>query len=138
MAFTHKITRTWQGTSGPAVTDQVTKTADSELNISLNVAASESDYVIAGAVDEPESRLLSFFASSDADIVVKTNEIGGGAGATITIKAGHPIVWAEGDTAGSANPLGTVDVTSFHAITGAIGTDGANLEMRMIIDSTPA
>jgi hypothetical protein len=129
MSFTHTITHGWSN-GGGAITQAVAKTAGQEINIDENIAASQTDKAVALAIDV--SQLKSLFILSDAAITLETND-GSAADDAITLAAGVPVVWQEGDAA--ACPL-TTDVTGLFATTGAIGAGGANLQIRALVDPT--
>src|SRR5574343_1599386 len=130
MSVSHTITRQWSGASGVAIASAITTTSGQELNISENIPQSSTDLLVACVVDV--SQLKSVYIASDYDVTIETND-GTSPGETLAVKGGKPITWVYGDTV--ACPL-TVDVTALYCTTGAIGTAGAALEIRLLIDPT--
>lgn len=118
---------------GETITKAVSKTGEAEYVIELNVPASTTNQQIALALDV--SQAVSVYLFCDTAITLKTNSTGAPA-ATITLAAGLPKQWVS-DLPAAENPFGTTDVTTLYATTGAVGSGGANLTIKILVDPTP-
>jgi hypothetical protein len=127
---THTMTYGFSNGGGTTDTVTVSKSAGAENNIDENIAQSQTNKLVAFAVDV--SQLKSLWIKSSAAMTIKTNS-SSAPDNTLTLAADVPVKWQEGDA--HACPL-TVDVTALYITTGAIGADGADLEINALVDPT--
>jgi hypothetical protein len=128
--ITHTTRLSWTGMGGLAVAGSLAVAANAEQNRVLAVAGESTDAEF--DLDFPFANLKSFFAVSTQDVTIETND-GAAPDDTITLKAGVPFWWAEGN--GAENPF-TADVASIF-ITNA-GSAAAQVDIRVLYDSTEA
>ena len=128
MSISHIVTLAWTR-QGEQLTQNVTLTADTEVNGDIAVPATTTDLEAIVAFDK--TKVKSVFVHSDQDVTVETNS-GSAPGNTITLTANTPLVWFPAMPL--ANPF-TVDVTKFY-ITNA-GASAAVVKYRILVDGTP-
>lgn len=132
MSKTHTITTSWSNGSTPLQGASV-NTSDGEINRSLTgadaVPGSTTNQAITIAF--LLAGLKSIYLLSDQDVAIKTNS-SGSPQETINLKAGQPIIWAQG--LGLA-PLFAGNITAMY-VTNA-GSVAANVNICVLIDSTP-
>lgn len=126
---THKINQDWQAGSDPAISKQITITAEGENNVEVPVPDASTDLQVTLALDVSETK--SLYIVCDQDVTVETNDASS-PDDTLTLKADKPLVWYE--NCGYSNPLGT-DVTDLF-VTNASGSD-ATLTVKTLQDATP-
>lgn len=90
MAFTHTVGRTYRDSSGTTISYTETPSADAELNISTQIAASTTNQLIAWAATIANLKSLSL--SCDIACTVKTNSSGSPQD-TINLLAGQNLIW---------------------------------------------
>ncbi len=131
MSFTHNIVREWN--SGSLQLNQSKAvTSELEANVSISIADSSTDKLVAWAIDI--SQLQSLHIQSDQNITIETNNPAGTSAAaddTLTLLANQPISWQTGDV--MSHPF-TADVTQIY-VTNASGA-AAQLEIRALVDAT--
>ena len=128
MSKTHTITTSWSNGGAPIQGASI-NTNDGETNRSLAIPASTTNQAIIIAF--LVANLQSCFMLSDQDVTIKTNS-SGSPQETISLKAGQPIMWAQG--LGLA-ALFAGNITEMF-VTNA-GTATANVNICVLIDSTP-
>ena len=94
-----------------------------------NIPQNTTDQPLGIAIDISELKLLVIFC--DQDISLQTNNAGSPVD-TLAVKANVPNFWTP-DTI-FANPF-SVDVTQIFATTGAVGADGANLDIFAAVEA---
>jgi len=130
MTITHTTRLSWTGEGGLAVTGALAKAANAEQNRVLAVPGESTDAEF--DLDFAFADLKSIYLQSTQDVTIETND-GAAPDDTITLKAGVPFWWADGNGAG--NPF-TADVSTIF-ITNA-GTTAAQVDIRVLYDSTQA
>lgn len=120
MTYQHKIQHTCDTPGGPV---QKSNTYESAQHSGFfdTITQGQATTVPNFAVDV--SAMVSLVISCDRDVALTFND-DGTPDATVTLLAGKPLVWTE--DAYFANPLGSVDITSFKA-TLASGEDATLL-----------
>ena len=98
--ITHRITRGWAN-QGASILKGVDVTGGAEINVDASVGAGTS--VMEFALDV--TRVQSFFAVSDSDVILRTNNGSPGVN-VLTLTANTPFLWTVGgglfsDTAGT-------------------------------------
>ena len=128
MAKSHRITKGWQQGSS-VVSETVTRTAESELNMELTIANSSIDTQV--AVNFTASQLVSVFMLSDENLRVEVNN--SSSALVFELKADSPFIWESQDSYFS-NPF-TTNVSAFY-VTNTSGAS-ATFTFNTLIDPTP-
>lgn len=128
MAKSHRITKGWQQGSS-VVSETVTRTAESELNMELTIANSSIDTQV--AVNFTASQLVSVFMLSDENLRVEVNN--SSSALVFELKADSPFIWEAGDSY-FTNPF-TTNVSAFY-VTNTSGAS-ATFTFNTLIDPTP-
>lgn len=105
------------------------RAADVLVDLSVSVAASQTDQQHVLALDVSEIKAL--YIVSTLDVTLETND-GSTPANTLALKAGEAIVWHSGST--QPCPF-TVDVTDVLFTTGAIGTTPAVVRILALTDA---
>ena len=130
MSVSVTITRSIQLPGGVIQSGGVQKTAGQLIQIDENIPQSQTDALIALALDV--SQIKALFMMCDTAITLETNS-SSAPDNTIALVANVPITWAQGDA--NACPL-TVDVTALYATNGAVGSGGSQLKIIALVDPT--
>ncbi len=124
MSLTHKVKRSF--TSGSEVLEySETINTGSAFELDVAIVASSTDIPLACAIDVSEMKTLFLLATQD--MTLETND-GTTPAATVTLKAGIPVVWTS--TSGQTNPFGSTNVTGLYVTSTLAGT----FKMRTGID----
>ncbi len=129
MSFTDKISVTFAGGDLNS-NQQVTKTASGRATVSENVPQSATTQL---SIAFPIATIVSVLIRSDQDVTLKTNSSGAPVN-TIAVTGGVPQVWWTGQ---GTCPFTTTDVSTIYVVAGAIGSDGANVDISVLYDTTP-
>jgi hypothetical protein len=126
--MTHTLTRGFART-GESITNTVSQTAASEVNVDESIANGATNVAVTWAVDQSELKLL--YIVSDKALTLKTNS-SSAPDDTITLAANQPVEWCASDSA--TCPL-SADVTLLY-VTNSSGASAA-LTIRALQDPTP-
>lgn len=131
--LTHTFVRGWNN-GGSSISKTLGVTSGAELNVDESIPAATTDQLVAFAMDV--SQLKGLFIVSDKDLLVQTND-GTTPINTITLAAGVPFVWVNGDAPlrDTAGAVITTDITRLYA-TNADATNAALLQVRALYDPT--
>lgn len=122
-------------TLGTVVTKSVTITDEAVLDLSFDVADSQTDELHTIALDLSATK--SLYIVSDQAVTVDWNDAAGTQG-TMTLLADEPVVWWSTqvtDGGNTLNPLGTTDITATYW-TNASGST-ANINFQAVYDASP-
>ena len=115
---------------GVTLSQSVTSSGSSEINIDEAIADSSTDLEITLTLDQSE--MVSIYIESDQNITIETNS-GSAPTDTLTLVANEPIIWTTNSV--HSNPI-TADITANIFVTNASGST-ANLKIRALQDATP-
>lgn len=121
--------------AGEVVNKSVTITDEAILDLSFDVADSQTDEVHTIALDVSEAK--SVYIVSDQAVTVEWNDSVGTQG-DMSLLAGEPVVWWSTqvtDGGNTLNPLGTTDLTTTYW-TNASGST-ANINFQVVYDASP-
>lgn len=127
--FRHTTTVSWSGSGNSSFGGTLVDTADAEDNREITILSSTEQQIdVAFAI----ARLKHFFAMSDQDVTMRTNQAATGVPSdTLAMVANYPISYSA--SAGQTNPF-TVDVTTMFVQNATANT--ATLRLRILKDST--
>ena len=129
MSFTHTIRTLFSAAGGASLTGSVATVADAEDNRDITIAASTNNFAV--ALTLAIANLKSFYALSDKDVLIETNDATTPPN-TLSLKAGIPYSWTS--AGGLTNPF-TTNITSLF-ISNA-NAAAATVQLRIAVDSTP-
>lgn len=104
MSFSARILRTVTS-QGTSISHSVTHTGESRIQMAETIASGSTDLELSVGIDVSQLKMVALSAS--VDMTVKTND-SGVPDDTITLTAGVPVIFEEGDDA-----LFSLDVTAF-------------------------
>lgn len=121
--------------AGEVINKSLTITDEAILDLSFDVADSETDELHTIALDVSETK--SIYIVSDQNITMEWND-GAGAQGDMDLLAGEPVIWWSTqvtDGGNTLNPLGSVDLTGTYW-TNASGST-ANINFQAVYDASP-
>jgi hypothetical protein len=125
---THVYTKTWSN-GGAALSESVSLTADSEINIEISLTSSQVDKEY--DIDFAFARLKGIYIECDKDITIETNATDATGGDTIAVAGGEGFMWTDQDA--FDNPF-TANVTKFYITNGE--ASAATGKIRVLYDAS--